>query len=188
VNRLNFLGLLAGVAVLSCAAPAPAQDTVIVTTNYYTGSGATARELGASLAQSRPWKDSDRRDGQTQWHIEWNFQLIDNGNGCRLRSLTTKTTITITLPKWNMPSSLAERWKNYCDALKQHEARHAQIALEAAAAIRKRVTTLQDTSSCQKLTEFINAAANKVIAEFREQEVQFDKRTDHGRKEGASFP
>jgi predicted secreted Zn-dependent protease len=191
MNGRSLLTILAAV-VCSCATPGRAEDNVTVTTNYYTGSGATARELRASLAQARPWKDSDTRDGQTQWNVQWSFELSETENGCRLRSLTTKTTITITLPRWSAPPSaskgLIERWKNYYVALQQHETRHAEMAREAAAEIRKRVTALRDPSSCEKFKESINATANKVVADFREQEIQFDKRTDHGRKDGAWFP
>ena len=96
------------------------------------------------------------------------------------------------MPKWKAPpsaaKSLTERWNKYCKALQQHEAHHAQIPREAAAQIRQRVTAIQEPSSCQKLKNAINAAADKVIAECREKEMAFDKRTDHGRKDGARFP
>jgi predicted secreted Zn-dependent protease len=187
---VNALALTAGL-VFSCVPLTRAADTVIVTTNYYAGSGTTARALRASLIQARPWKDSDNRDGETRWNIEWNFELSENANGCRLRSLSTKTTITIILPKWNPPpsppSNLVERWKKYSDALQRHEASHAQMAREAAVEIRKRVLALPESAPCQKWRESIQATANKVIAEFREKDTQFDKQTDHGRKDGAWF-
>src|SRR5438093_2422362 len=129
------------ITLVFAAVGAQAQNSVWRTTNYYTVAGATIREIHQSLAQARPWKNKSSVDGQTEWHVEWRFNVAPAGSICRCTFFTTTTTITLTLPRWtapaNAPVEVKTNWQRYITALGQHEAGHAQLALDAAAGLEK---------------------------------------------------
>ena len=189
--RLPVGRLMGGLAFCFVAA-AVAQDSVLVTTNYFNVSGESARELRRSINQSRPWKDRSEGDANTEWKIEWTFKLMPSGTTCQVHSFTTKTTIKIVLPKWTPDASaspiLTERWESYMTALKRHEEGHKQIALAAASEVRRRVKSLKPEATCEAYSASLNSAAKGVIAEFREKEIEYDRKTDHGATQGARFP
>jgi predicted secreted Zn-dependent protease len=75
-----------------------AQSSIVWKTNYYAVGGATLQEIHESFRLARPWKDKSSFDGQTDWRIDWRFQMTTAGESCRCDSFTTQTAITITLP------------------------------------------------------------------------------------------
>lgn len=183
---------MAGAIVLSFAAGGLSQDSLTVTTNFYQVYGTTGRQLRESIEQLRPWKDQGARDAYTGWKIEWSFRFTSSENSCQLQSMTTKTTVTVTLPKWasaaQAPPALVQRWTNYLNALNKHEEGHKQIAYAAAAEIRKRVKALKPQPTCEALTASLNSTADKVVKEFRQKETDYDRTTDYGTTQGARFP
>jgi len=175
-----------------CALAALAQDTMTVTTNYYTVDGTTARELRAALDQSRSLKGQSASDARTDWDIHWSYQTISSATECRLRSVEIRTTITITLPRWVSSSKAApdlqQRWQSYLKALLKHEEGHRALAQIAAAEVGKQVRSIKGAPSCDALGESIKTKANATIAEYREKEAQYDRKTEHGATQGARFP
>src|SRR6266481_410974 len=182
-NLRPLLMLVIGFASC-CALAAMAEDTMTVTTNYYTVEGTSVRELRAALDQSRSLKGRSPSDARTAWDIRWSFQTISSETECRLRSVEIRTTITITLPRW-VPSSnaapdLQQRWQNYLKALLKHEDGHRVLAQLAAAEVGKQVRSIKGAPSCDALGESIKTKANATIAEYREKEAQYDRKTEHG--------
>src|SRR5262245_14541218 len=145
---------------------APAQDSLIITTNFFTVSGGNERELRRSINQSRPWKDRREGDATTDWKIEWTFRVTSSETGCQLHSFATKTVITMSLPKCppRAPAAeaLTQRWESYLTALKIHEEGHKQIALAAAAEIQRRVKRLKPEPTCEVLSTLLNSTAKSV--------------------------
>ena len=191
-TRIAVWGVrMAGLFVLCSGADALSQDTLAVTTNFYQVYGITARQLRESIEQSRPWKDDAGRDADTRWKIEWSFRFKPTEQSCQLEAITTKTTITLTLPKWTataqVPPALGQRWTNYLHALNKHEEGHKQFAHATAAEIRKRVKALKPEPTCDALSASINSTAENVVKEFRRKETDYDRTTDHGATQGARF-
>jgi len=157
-------------------------QTVLWSTNYYSVTGASFREIRQSIAAARPWKDPF--DGITKWTVNWKFTLRDGPRGCSLNTLVTTTTITTTLPRWNTPpdatAELRQQWSRYFVALAEHEAGHARIALAAADEVRRRGPTLGTRDSCEGLTQTINQELGKVLDDYRGREKEYDRRTEHG--------
>jgi predicted secreted Zn-dependent protease len=170
------------------AVGAQGQNSISRTTNYYNVMGATIRDIHESLAQARPWKNKSSMDGQTQWHVEWRFNVAPAGSICRCTFFTTTTTITVTLPRWTAPANAAAEvktnWQRYITALGQHEAGHAQLALDAAAGLEKQNKTAE-SGDCDSLRRKINSQCNATIEEYRRREKDYDERTRHGVTQGA---
>jgi predicted secreted Zn-dependent protease len=174
---------------LALAASALAQPAVSWTTNYYQVTGATLRDIHASLRSNRPWKSAGQHDGYTSWHVNWTFNVRQIDNKCRLTSLNTRTTIAITLPRWvaptNAPEEVRAAWQRYIGALGQHEAGHGQMALAAAAEILKRGKESGEDANCDGLRQKINNLGQTIIDQYRARDQQYDERTKHGVTQGA---
>lgn len=161
-----------------------AQNSIVWTTNYYSVTGASFREIRQSIAASRPWKDGF--DGDTRWNVEWKFNMVESANGCSCSSFSTATKIVTTLPRW-APAAGADleagrQWTNYFVSLAQHEAGHARLGIAAAADIRKSLAAIAAQPDCDRLKKLINERAERVLADYRAREREYDRRTDHGMK------
>ena len=162
-----------------------AADSLNVRTNYYDVTGDTFQTIREEIVRRRPWKEEC--DAFTRWKVDWTFTMEDPGSGCRLKSLSVSTDITITMPRWNVAASedagLKAAWISYFKLLATHEEGHKQIALAAAKEARNCILQLKPAGSCSELESSINREGKKVIDQFAEREKVYDARTDHGRKQ-----
>ena len=185
--------LLVAISFASCCVlDALAQDTMTVTTNYYTVYGTGVRELRAALDQSRRLKDRSPSDASTDWDIRWAYKTITSETECRLLSVEIRTTITITLPRWvprsEAPPDLQQQWQNYLKALLKHEDGHRALAQMAAGEVGRQMRSIKGAINCEALAALIKTKADATIAEYREKEAQYDRKTEHGATQGARFP
>ena len=165
-----------------------AQDQLTTRTNYYNFTGSDFREIREAMARARP--NRILHDAQTDWHIEWKFTTSPANDTCSIKTLTVRTAITTTLPRWVAPPNsspeLLSRWKQYMTALEKHEAHHRMIAEEAARALRKEIP--RTTGPCNAMQETVNTAAERILAEYKKRQADYDFKTEHGMAEGARFP
>jgi predicted secreted Zn-dependent protease len=170
------------VASVALAAAATAQ-TVHWTTNFYSVTGASFREIRQSIARSHPWKDGF--DGDTQWRVQWSYQLTPTPNGCSCTSLRTTTTIVTTMPRWTPPAGVMpevkEQWTRYFTNLLQHEVGHARIGIAAAAEVDRQVRQNSTASDCEILKRAIDERADRIVEAHRAKDREYDQRTNHGR-------
>ena len=184
VSNLILLLLLAGHGV-------HAQDTVTWTTNSYPVTGSTIGEIYQSMRQARVTRNNATWDGLTEWNINWRFALAESAGQCRVSSSSTRTTITLTLPRWSAPTNATtatrDEWRRYSTALAQHELGHAQFAQLAAAGVRKTMNEAQAEADCEPLKKKLNADCNTVVENFRKRDQEYDERTRHGGTQGAAL-
>jgi len=186
------LGALPLLLVLLFPIVARAQNPIRWTTNYYAVTGVTLPEIRQSMRQNRPWKEKFDLDGMTEWNVKWQFNVTPTSGGCRCSSFGTQTTITITLPRWivptNAPDTMKQIWQKYATGLGQHEGGHAAIALAAATDVRKRIQEAGEGTDCASLKQRINDLGRQVIDEHRKRDKDYDVQTQHGTTQGASWP
>ena len=163
-------------------------QTVQWTTNYYAVTGADFREIRRSMETARPWPEAF--DGDTRWTVTWKFSFQETAAGCALASLSTVTKITTTMPRWtpspDVRPEMKERWTRYYTNLLAHETGHARLALAAAAEIRQRLPATPAPAGCDSFQQLLNERAEKIVADHRAREKDYDRRTDHGRNVGVS--
>lgn len=180
-----------GVLLIWLPLIAVAQSTVRWTTNYYPVTGATVGEIHQSMSRSRPWKEKSTHDGLTDWRIQWRYQITSSPGECRLAAFTTTTTITITLPRWVRPTNAlpeaTTNWSRYITALGHHEAGHAQHGLAAVAEQHRRISQLGPDPNCDALKKRINDLAQQIVDDYGRRDREYDARTEHGAKQGASL-
>jgi predicted secreted Zn-dependent protease len=164
------------------------QDQLTIRTNYYYATGASPRQIRESMAKARPARLL--HDAQTDWHIDWKFTSVGGSANCAIETLTLRTAITITLPRWvaptNAPPELTAKWKDYMAALEKHEIRHRMMAEQAANRMRAELPRLH--GPCGTFQNTVNASANQILADCKRREADYDLKTEHGLSEGARFP
>jgi len=178
--------------LVASALPIQSQDTLRRTTNYYSVTGASLPEIRQSLRRAHPWKNRSSLDGMTDWRIEWQFAVTPSSDGCRCTSFTTRTTITVTLPRWipptNAPPNLKQTWNRYLAALEKHEAGHVEMALAAVASQHKQVQQIGNWPHCETLRQKVDGLARQILDEFRRRDEEYDRLTQHGARQGAFLP
>jgi len=195
MTRHNQVGLWAvasraavviALAVLSACSTTPTKTSSVLPIDlvkYYDISGSTLAELRRELDAKGP-KDGGRGvDAYTRWYFRWEWP----GYGkleCDLSAAVVHAEVEVTFPRWqedpSAPLELRERWQRYIDALAQHENGHVELA------VRHRETVLQaiQSSTCENADE----SARRAVQSLNAANAAYDRKTQHGRKDGAKFP
>lgn len=192
-------GQVAPAEQMSAPKPGACRSSVdlVESINTYEFFGARADAAGSSLRQrllvSTDYAGREKRfTGQTDWHIEWRPCFEVESGRCRIGGVASTVNVTYTLPKWvdrdAAPPHLRERWRRYIDGLATHEKGHGEIAREVAWQIEAALVGRVSSGGC----ELLNAESVPVVEEVmnRGEAMQraYDRRTEHGGTQGASFP
>jgi predicted secreted Zn-dependent protease len=178
------LGIMTG--VYSAVTPSSRMVAKIERTDYYEVSGKTLPEIKDNMKTSRP-KDYD---AWTDWYVNWNYEFYMAKDRCTLRSFDVSLAIRYTYPFLidadKKSKKIKERWEEYIENLQTHETGHTAIALDAAYAMLSKiqVDTMQDENR-EKLKAKIDKICNEIIEQHLKKEIEYDKKTDHGRTQGA---
>jgi len=159
----------------------------------YSISGTSEAGLRREMSAKGPLgADGRRYDAYTLWHISWRYNYRQDGALCRIGSITTKVEVTMTLPRWDGESAaqdgLRARWRKYFAALTEHENGHRVHGRDAAHEIDAAIARLPGQSNCVALGNAANSLGNQIIHKYNERDLDYDRRTDHGRTQGARFP
>jgi predicted secreted Zn-dependent protease len=186
--RFGFLVLLLALGCFG-AAKAGAQDSLQLQTNYYTVTGATLPEIRRSIDQARPQSGAGPHDGLTAWHITWHTAIRQRGGVSRLSAFTTRTTIHITLPRWQSPTNAApevvKAWQDYLATLQKHEQGHVQLARATVTELHLRVKAVPPGGDGEVLRQQIEELARGIVATGTERHENYDRLTQHGSTQGA---
>jgi len=183
----------AGQALLSVwlifAAPlAQAEVSEALSYRYYAGANEPGAPLFASLMRATPIREAGKPYlGHTAWHITWDLRWRRSSDGrCTLEHIRTQLKATITLPQKAPDDSRAvAAFPRFVSALREHEMGHVDIAREAARAIDDRIWKLPTMPNCGALETAANNLGQRVLNQARQQGLEFDRRTGHGRSDGA---
>lgn len=184
------LGLLAAAGYPALAG---AEPVTRVHTSYYYIDGSSATVLAAQIDKTGP-KDADgkRYAARTRWDVQWQFNHHQEGETCGIKDVSVAVGIARNMPKWrgeDKPggAQLKARWQKFLEALKRHEEGHKEYGMKAGGEIEKALLAMKPASNCEDLDKAANAAGEQVIEQYRKQDADYDRRTDHGRKQGATL-
>lgn len=172
----------------------PSQANISLKTNYYTVKGKTAEELRAHMNRLGPLDPlSNRRyDAYTAWNVQWRYRTVNKNNRCYLHSPTVNTSITMTLPQWNLSANtsgqLKQKWSTYIQALLNHENGHKQHGISAGEEILQLLRQINSYSSCQSLQQAANQTGHDIISKYSQKDIIYDQKTRYGATQGAVFP
>ena len=162
------------------------------------------------LYQIRGWNQSDLRkamnakgpidantgkrfDARTDWKLGWKYKYDKNSkNQFKLSSHSIQITATIHFPEWdNMKTGNPQTrrlWLVYIHNLKRHEMGHVELAQRAGKVLSDRLSQLGTFNSRLEIEEAIKKKAEEVTRIHQALHEDYDRRTNHGKSEGARFP
>jgi predicted secreted Zn-dependent protease len=149
----------------------------------------------ATLRQALDAASPIRREGKTyhgytEWRIEWRYRWRQGADGlCRITSVRTHLEAQVTLPRLTGASAAQrETFARYLERLRAHEMGHVALAREAAREIDRGIAGLAPMRDCQSLDQRASTLGYERLRQARERERAYDRRTDHGRREGVQLP
>ena len=162
------------------------------------------------LYQIKGWNQSDLRkamnakgpintntgkrfDARTDWKLGWKYKYDKNSkNQFKLSSHSIQITATIHFPEWaNMKTGNPQTrrlWLIYIHNLKRHEMGHVELAQRAGKALSDRLSQLGTFDSRLEIEEAVKKKAEEVTRIHQALHEDYDRRTNHGKSEGARFP
>ena len=184
-TRRALSRLVAWAALAPCLAAAlpllhPQQSTHI---EYYDVTGATIDELRGQLRA----KGVDGWAGTTWTEVKYEFTVRQDANGCRIDSVNALFDARVRLPRWvnraAAPALQQQAWDAWFPRLERHEQGHVRIGRDAAARIERVVWDTPAAASCGEVTAMAKARAQAVLADLARRQRDYDRRTDHGRRQ-----
>jgi predicted secreted Zn-dependent protease len=169
--------------------PAQAGPTINTHYKYYWIYPKNKQDLGKALDKQSPIiSNGQKYRGHTQWQVNWHYWWYENPNSCKITKVKTALTVTYTLPRiaenYRVDAETRQSFDRYWQALFNHEQNHKNSGLLAARAIEKALLNLVAFPTCQQLQTTANQIGNNWVQKYRQRDVEYDRHTDHGRKEG----
>jgi predicted secreted Zn-dependent protease len=174
---LGFLGVLAATGTTQ------AKVAEVNRTSYYDVSGRSMDEVVDLIDRVGPTDHNGQRfQGRTDARIDWSFGFRRTAEGCEIRDVVTKLTVTMIMPRFvGSDPRLKERFDRSVNRLFVHENGHVHNAEGSAARIDAALTAVPAAPTCKALRTQANAVAHKLFDEGAAIDVAYDELTDHGR-------
>jgi predicted secreted Zn-dependent protease len=160
----------------------PATARVILHKSYssFAIHGHTAADLDRGFARFGP-KTSNmaRHPGATRIGFSGNLTYQKSAKSCRISKADVILTIKIILPRWTNRShataGLALLWDTLSSDIRRHEERHAEIALEHARRLDRKLISLSPESNCKTMETKAGRVTDSEIAAHDEDQRRFDR-------------
>ena len=160
----------------------------------YQINGRNQSELRRELNSRGPVNpDSGKRfDARTDWKLGWEYKYELRQGQYRLSSHSIRITATIHFPEWaDMKTGNPQTqrlWLVYIHNLKRHEMGHVELAQRAGKVLSDRLSQLGTFNSRLEIEEAIKKKAKEVTRIHKALHQDYDRRTNHGKVQGARFP
>jgi predicted secreted Zn-dependent protease len=174
--------------------PAAAEPAVAVDSSYYDVVGASLPELVAQMASLGPKdeKSSRRFWAYTRWFVRWRFTYRERDTSCSINGVKVSLEIKYVYPRWKNETSADERarqaWSRMMSAIEKHEQQHGQHGRDAAREVEDALGAIARRRTCDALGRDANALSRDIVKRHAARDVDYDRRTSHGRAEGVHLP
>ncbi len=178
--------LLALLVLAAAGAPARARAQMFYTEEreYYDIRGRTMAELRAEIARLGP----GRFAAHVRPQVSAQYQFRRQGARCWMTSSRVDVTVTYLMPRWVGPPGPSEEmrraWRKMWWTLKRHEDGHKNNWLSAGGAIENALRVLPPEPNCKVLERVANTTVKRLLKCHQANDVDYDRRTQHGRKQG----
>ena len=170
------------VVIIALTQPALADKST--RTDYYSISGSTGAQLLTEIDAKGPQGFS----GYTRYELDYSYQTQMNNGRCRSSRTVLDLAITYTMPRWETrPGASAELqagWDEWYRLLELHERGHGALAEAAYEDILDTWRLTGYRESCQEIRNEVEQAFGSILARLNQENVEYDRRTDHGRSQG----
>lgn len=165
-----------------------AAESVEVTEEYtyFTVLPTSVGDLGPALLAAAKRQDlGGATIAETLSRHDWRLEMLSDARECRVDGVQVTLEITYRLPKVvSNDDDVSARWDALYPRILQHEYQHKDIALEASRDIYAALSTLPAASDCDALVENASAVVDRLHANERRRQKQFDNRSNGDGIEG----
>lgn len=128
--------------------------------------------------------------GRADWKLSYRYNWRQVPGRCSVESVATTLTLAMTLPRWTPPAGasgdLVARWERYLDALRRHEEGHLDHGRGAERDFQAAASGLA-AANCADLDRMLRERFTRLIADYQGRDKDYDRRTEHGKAQGAWF-
>jgi predicted secreted Zn-dependent protease len=157
---------------------------------YYDVTGRTSEEVLNSLMTAAPRDENEVYHGLTKSSTRFFYEKHYTSQYCRLVNPGVRADVVVVLPRWSAraaPPTLKEAWSKFLSNLERHEEWHVSATRTAA---KEMFDVLQglESKTCGELDRKARRLVDRVSERINRHNEDYDRTTDHGRKEGVVWP
>jgi predicted secreted Zn-dependent protease len=191
-HRLYLLKIIFVLFVILVLSMLRAEPDVKTSFIFYDIFPISTLDFDKEMRKRSPIKNNEQKfNAYTDWHVKWDFRWKEKNGGCIITKANTSLSVTYRLPRiakdHPTPPNVRQSFKNYYTALLKHEKNHMRSGLSAAREIENALLNLGYFETCDQLDTSANATANKIVSKYNEQDKEYDRKTEHGKTEGADI-
>ena len=171
---------------------ARAEPLVSTSYDFYSIAPASRHDIRSELNSKSPMMDAGKDfTGHTDWRVHLNFHSSEHRGVCTISNASITLLVKYTLPR--LDESYFYDWatqsafNHYYAALLTHEQGHAESGQLAAVELQETLGRLRSHSGCEALRQSVDASFNRIQEKYRQRDADYDRRTDHGRSQGADL-
>jgi len=175
-----------------------ASPTINIKTDYYDINGHSFSKLRHEMAEKGPRTHGATQYGwwaTTTWQVRYQVEYKTTRRGCIVDTAQTTVAIEFVYPRWidhdYAPASIRQAWDRMYQALVRHEGIHAGHGISAAREIEKALPKLpprNGVNGCDMIKRDVQARALEIVEKYKQEDILFDERTNHGANEGVVLP
>jgi len=178
--------------LLCLACQAQAEPLISTSYDFYPIAPANRHDIRNELQNKSPAMNAGRDFiGYTDWRVHLSFHSIERQGICSIGDATVTLLVKYTLPRldenyfydWATESS----FNRYYAALLTHEQGHAESGTLAALELQDALGRLHSHRGCAALSQNVDASFDRILEKYRQRDLDYDRRTDHGRSQGADL-
>ena len=136
-------------------------------------------------------KDGKRYFAKTDWIIKWQYRYENRQGRAVLTQVSVTVDVNYELPHWQQPATaggrLGAEWARFSTALTTHERGHADNAIQHAKKLEAKLRQHGPFANREAMEAFVAAEGNQCVAEANAADLEYDRRTGHGAKQGAKL-
>ena len=138
--------------------------------------------------------DGKKYMGCTKWNVYYTYEPKTVKDTCRIIEPTVTLKAEIMMPGINLRinrrefAEIYDIYNRFYNALLNHEYGHIEFGKKAAVDINSFLSTLYIKGTCDEAKSFIKVKVDSIINKYSLEELEYDKRTNHGENDGSSYP
>ena len=163
--------------------------TVEKDVKYYDVNPKSKKDLSATLLSKSPVKIAGtKRYGGTTWSI---YHRYEYKGKCRITKAFVELNIKTVLPRLeagkNIKYSVKSPFNKFSNKLAAYQKKHVKFALQAAKDVEKKMLSYGSPSDCKAFRKQLRSDIEKIIKKYKTKSLDYDEKTDYGRKEGVKL-